>query len=112
MTDRPYRPLKSHWLHILLALAERDLHGSGIVRAVLDQTHGALKLWPVTLYGSLEEMAQAGLIRELAGDDHPDGASARRRYYSVLPAGRARLRAEAERLASLADLALRRSASG
>jgi DNA-binding PadR family transcriptional regulator len=101
-------PLKPHWLHILLALAERDLHGSQIVREVLEQTDGAVRIWPVTLYGSLEEMAEEGLIRELAGEEHPEGASERRRYYSIEPRGRRVLRREAERLASLAELALER----
>jgi DNA-binding PadR family transcriptional regulator len=55
-------PLKPAWLHILIALGERDMHGSGIVRAVLEQTGGTLRLWPATLYGALDELAQDGLI--------------------------------------------------
>lgn len=112
MAGRRSGAMKRHWLHILVALAERDLHGSGIVRSVLDQTDGALRIWPVTLYGSLEEMVQEGLIRELRGSDHPDGVSERRRYYSIEPRGLEALRREGERLASLADLVLNRAQSG
>lgn len=101
-------PLKPNWFHILTALAERDLHGSGIVRDVLDQTGGEVRLWPATLYGSLEEMADQGLIQELTGDEHPDGASERRRYYRITPEGRSALRRHAARLASLAGTALER----
>lgn len=111
MPARAKTPLKPHWLHILVALAERDRHGSGIVRAVLDQTEGSLRLWPVTLYGTLEDMVEAGLIRELTGADHPVGASERRRYYAIEPYGREVLRSEANRLAALAKLALKRVGS-
>jgi DNA-binding PadR family transcriptional regulator len=112
MNTPPTDPLKPHWFHILVALAERELHGSGIVRSVLDQTDGVLRIWPVTLYGSLEEMVECGLIRELVGDDHPDGASGRRRYYSIERRGREVLKREGERLGALADLAMRRAEGG
>ena len=101
-------PLKPHRFHILMALADRDLHGSGIVRDVLDQTGGELRLWPATLYGALDELAGEDLIRELAGDERPRGVSDRRRYYRITARGRASLRKEAARLASLADAALER----
>ena len=104
-------PLRSSWLHILIALAARDLHGSGIVRDVLDQTGGSLRLWPATLYSSLEAMVDDGLIRELTGAEHPDGISERRRYYRILPEGRRALRREASRLAALAETALERAGS-
>jgi DNA-binding PadR family transcriptional regulator len=110
-TDRAV-PLKPHWLHILVALGERDLHGSGIVRSVLDQTDGSLRLWPVTLYSSLEGMAEEGLIRELRGEDHPEGVTERRRYYTIEARGRAILRSEGLRLAALAELALKRAEEG
>lgn len=106
MRQRSRRPLKPHWLHILIALSEQDLHGSGIARSVLEQTDGDLRLWPATLYGALEELCGEGLIRELTGDEHPDDASAKRRYYSIEPPGREALMAEGERLSSLARLAL------
>jgi len=99
-------PLKPHWLHILIALSEQDLHGSGIARSVLEQTNGDLRLWPATLYGALEQLSDQGLIRELTGDEHPEGVSAKRRYYSIEPRGREALRAEGERLSFLARLAL------
>lgn len=108
MSDESPTPLKRHWFHILTALAEGDLHGSGIVRTVLEQTDGELRLWPATLYGSLDEMDTEGLIEELTGADHPEGASERRRYYRITRRGRSVLREEARRLASLAGTALER----
>ncbi|MGE5832842.1 MAG: PadR family transcriptional regulator [Acidobacteriota bacterium] len=100
----PPTSLKPHWFQILLALAGEDRHGSGIMRAVLDQTSGALKLWPVMLYNSLEQMTEAGLIQEIGGSDRPT-ESERRRYYRMTRAGRRALADEAERMASLAKAA-------
>ena len=97
-------PLKAHWFQILLALAGEDRHGSGIMRAVLDQTGGAVRLWPVMLYNSLEQMTEAGLIHEIGGNDRPS-ESEKRRYYRITRAGRRALADEAERMANLAKAA-------
>ncbi len=100
--------LRTNWVHILVSLADRDLHGSAVARDVIDQTAGALRLWPATLYRTLDDMVELGLILELTGPDHPDGASGRRRYYRATPGGRAALAAEADRLAALVGTARRR----
>ena len=100
--------MKANWFHILTALAEQDLHGLGIVRNVLDQTTGRLHLWPATLYSTLEALAEAGMIREVDGDELPAGVSAQRRYYRLTDEGREALRGEAHRLAGLASVALER----
>lgn len=112
MSTERGEPLKPSWLHILLALAERDLHGSGIARSVLDQSGGSLRLWPATLYGALDELVEAGLIEELSGAAHPEGESERRRYYRILPRGRQALHEEGTRLASLAALTMQRARGG
>jgi DNA-binding PadR family transcriptional regulator len=100
--------LRTNWVHILVSLADRDLHGSAIARDVMEQTDGALRLCPATLYRTLDDMVEAGLILELTGAEHPDGERGRRRYYQVTPSGRAELAAEAERLSALAGTARRR----
>ena len=103
--------LKAPTFHILLALSGADKHGSAIVQDVLDQSDGAVRLWPVTLYGSLDELRAAGLIRELDEDgERPPGASRRRRIYRITETGRESLRVEADRLAGLAELARARIA--
>jgi DNA-binding PadR family transcriptional regulator len=104
----PADPLTPHRFHILAALADRDLHGSGIVRDVLAQTDDGLRLWPVTLYKHLDEMASEGWIRELTGEERPEGVSERSRYYRITATGRRILEAEAERLTSIASQARRR----
>jgi DNA-binding PadR family transcriptional regulator len=97
--------LKPHWFHILIALADRDLHGSAIVRAVLESTGGEVRLWPVKLYASLSQMVDAGLIEERTNIQVRSGESSRLRYYRLTRAGRAAASAEAERLAKLASTA-------
>ena len=97
-----------HRFHILVALAGRDLHGSGIVRDVLAQTDGSLRLWPATLYGTLDELRDEGLIQELGDAERPEGSSQKRRYYRITRHGRAALEAEAARLASFVGTARRR----
>jgi len=104
----PTGTLRPNWFHVLVALARGDRHGSAIARDVLEQTEGGLRLWPATLYRTLDGMAEQGLIAELVGEDHPEGVSARRRYYRITPQGRAQLAAAVERLSGLAGLARRR----
>ena len=51
--------LKPHWFHILLSLADRDLHGTAIMEEVLERTESHMRLWPGKLYGALKELADA-----------------------------------------------------
>lgn len=90
--------------HILLATATRPMHGYAIRQEVEERTDGAVRLWPATLYGTLSELTRRGLIEEAESPGGPDD-DPRRRYYALTAAGRAALRAEAERLERLARLA-------
>jgi DNA-binding PadR family transcriptional regulator len=106
-------PLKTQWFHILLALSKEAQHGSGIVRSVLQQTDGKLRLWPATLYGSLEDLAGLGWIEELtAHDERPEGESEKKRFYRIKSLGVRVLAAEADRLQALARTAFDRVGSG
>jgi hypothetical protein len=49
-----YLPLKPHWFHVLLSLADQEQHGYGIMQEVLDRTSGKVRLWPATLYGTIK----------------------------------------------------------
>lgn len=104
--------LKPHWFHILLALADDDRHGAEIVRVVLRQTDGRLRLWPVMLYSSLDRLAEDGLVRELIDpDERPPGASAKRRYFRITKEGKSQLAEEAEQLVELGRMARRKLAT-
>jgi DNA-binding PadR family transcriptional regulator len=101
-----FLPLTPVVLHILLALAREDLHGYAVSRDVEEQTAGAIRMGPGTLYGSLQRLLDAELIREVAVPAGAGGAHAeRRRYYGITALGRSALRADAERLAGAVRLA-------
>ena len=97
-------PLKLQWFHILLSLADGDLHGYAIQRAVLDRTDGEMRLWPAMLYRSLATLTEEGLLdmTERPADDAPDE---RRQYYSLTDEGRERLATEAELMSSWVNAA-------
>lgn len=103
--------MRRHWFFILLSLADRDRHGSGIVRDVLDLTGGELRLWPVTLYGSLDELRESSWIRELASGPDEEENRGHRRWFRITPQGRRALAAEIERMNALVTVAQRRLAS-
>ena len=78
--------LKPHFFYILLALADGDRHGLAIARDVQALSDGAVRLWPATLYGSLDELRSRKWIEELA--EHPETESERKRYYRITRTGR------------------------
>jgi DNA-binding PadR family transcriptional regulator len=98
-------PIKTHWYHILLSLAGGARHGLAIARDVRQSSNGGLRLWPATLYGSLEELTDLGWIEEIDDPGRRPDASERKRYYGITRAGRSALDHETQRLADLVRLA-------
>lgn len=94
-------PLKTQWFHIMLSLAAGDQHGYGIMQDVLDRSHGKVRLWPATLYGSLKRLIEADLIEESEERPAPELDDARRRYYRLTALGKRVLDAECHRLQEL-----------
>lgn len=98
-----FLPLKPVWFHILLTLSEDAAHGYAIRQAVEARTNGRIRLWPTTLYGSIGEIEDAGLIEECqpskARDELP------RRSYRLTALGHQVLVAETERLEGLVRMA-------
>ena len=92
-------PLTPSVFHILLALADGPLHGYGIMQAVEETAGAQPAMGPGTIYGSLQRMEEAGLVKEL-----PARTAERRRLFTLLPAGRRALAQEADRLTRLAAL--------
>ena len=89
--------------HILLTLAREDLHGLGIAESIEEATDGAVRHGPGTLYRSLKELARDGLVRDVPPPS-PD-QDPRRRHYTITPAGRLAVEAEARRLARVVEMA-------
>lgn len=98
-------PLPLATFHILLALADEDRHGYGIILEVASRTGGELRLSAGTLYRSIQRMLEGGLIVEVRERPAPELDDERRRYYRITSFGTAVARAEARRLAELVKLA-------
>jgi DNA-binding PadR family transcriptional regulator len=101
--DLSAAPLRPAVFHILLALAAGDRHGLGIAEEIERTSGGSLELGPGTLYRSLAEMVDAGLIRSVKGPAAE--ADPRRKHYRITPAGRTAVAAEARRLQVLVGAA-------
>lgn len=88
--------------HILLTLADGSKHGYGIMQEIRERTEGALELGPGTLYRSIKQLLQRGLISEI---ETPASGTAklgeRRKPYGLTGTGKIRLREEANRLKAL-----------
>jgi DNA-binding PadR family transcriptional regulator len=102
--------LKPQFFYILLALADGERHGLAVARDVQALSDNAVKLWPATLYGSLDELRTRKWIEELA--EHPHEESERKRYYRLTRTGRAVLTDEVDRLTRLARIARARTRTG
>jgi DNA-binding PadR family transcriptional regulator len=96
-----FLPLKPNWFHVLLSLVNEEQHGYGIMQEVLSRTNGKIRLWPATLYGTLERLLDVDLIAEVNRRPSADGDDTRRRYYRLTPLGHRVLAAECARLEDL-----------
>jgi DNA-binding PadR family transcriptional regulator len=105
MPKQKLHPLPSTAFQILLSLVDEDLHGYGIMRRVVHQTGGRMRLGPGTLYGSIQTLLEAKLIQDIGGREDEKLGPERRRYYRLTAAGRKLAREEANRLAGLLRVA-------
>jgi DNA-binding PadR family transcriptional regulator len=92
----PERPLAPAVFQILLALADQPLHGYGIMLDIAERSAGKVKMSPGTLYGSIKQMLEDGLIEETDTSDDE-----RRRYYRLTRDGRDTARQEMARMSAL-----------
>jgi DNA-binding PadR family transcriptional regulator len=104
--------MKPHWFFILLSVSVAPRYGTAIQDDVRELSAGGVRLWPATLYGSLEELVEHGWLQEIAEDERPDGISGRERFYRITRAGRRAVEREAARLESLASVARMRLSLG
>ncbi len=100
--------LPPHWFQILLALADHDLHGLGIMNEVLERTNGRMRLWPGMLYRNLGRLAAEGLVIEVDAPPNAESGGGRPRFYRITPYGRRACALEARRLAGFVETARRK----
>jgi DNA-binding PadR family transcriptional regulator len=100
-----FLPLTPAIHHILLALADGERHGYGIMLEVARLTGGTTKMGPGTLYGTIKRLLQAALIEEAEQRPDPQLDDERRRYYRITRLGSAVLQAETSRMSLLLNAA-------
>src|SRR5436190_11714146 len=96
-----FLPLRPSVFHILLALADGDLHGYGIMQEVAEHTGGQIRLGPGTLYGAIKRLLNNGLIVEADERPDPELDDERRRYYRLTDFGRQVLKSEVQRISRM-----------
>jgi DNA-binding PadR family transcriptional regulator len=99
------KPLTPAIVHILLALADEDRHGYGIMQEVARLTDGAVRMGPGTLYGTIKRLLAAKFIEEADERPDPDLDDERRRYYKLTVLGHRALKSETARVALLVSAA-------
>ena len=98
-------PLKPAVFHVLLSLAQGDLHGYGIMQGVREASSGHVDLKTGPFYRHLKKLLDGGLVREV---ERPDDIDPRRgAHYGLTALGSQVLRAEGERLSELLGLTRR-----
>jgi len=99
--------MKKPFLYILVSLAAADQYGSAIAEDIRSLSAGKTRLWPATLYGSLEKLTLEGWIRELDQSEHPESGAGRgrERFYQITSEGRRALGTEVASMERLVHLA-------
>lgn len=98
---RRFLPLKPVDLQLLLALAERELHGYALVQAIAERTDGLVTLEPGNLYRVIKRLLDDGLVAEAPRRPAADLGDERRRYYAITALGSRVLALELRRLGAL-----------
>jgi DNA-binding PadR family transcriptional regulator len=94
-------PLTAVALNVLLALADGEGHGYGIMLEVRERSGGRVRLGPGTLYGVIKRLKEGGVIEESEKRADSEADDERRRYYRLTGFGSEVLAAEVERLEGL-----------
>ena len=77
--------IRGHTDAVILSRLQRgDSYGYEINKVIGNLSHGRFELKEATLYTAFRRLEEQGLITSYWGDS---GAGARRRYYSITPAG-------------------------
>ena len=100
LDPRTFLPLPDLALHVLIALAEGDLHGWGIIKRIGELTEGRTRPSSGSLYLSIARLEERQLVTDAPTRPH-DSEDSRRRYYTLTPLGRRVLEAETARLSGL-----------
>lgn len=98
-------PLTPPVFQVLLALADGEMHGYGIIKEVERRTEGSVRMSAGTLYGIVHRLSKDKLIAESGSRPDPSLDDDRRRYYRLTQFGRMVATEEARRLEQLVNMA-------
>lgn len=98
-------PLTPLSFQILLALADGERHGYGIMKEIELRTKGRMAPATGPLYLAAQRLLDSGLIAESEKRPAPELDDRRRKYYRLTDYGRLVAAAEAERMAHLVGVA-------
>jgi DNA-binding PadR family transcriptional regulator len=98
-----FLPLPSSSFHVLLVLAEAELHGYAIMREVERISDGAVRMGAGTLYGTIKRLLELGMVEESGERPDPDLDDERRRYYRITGLGERVVTAEVRRLRTMIE---------
>ena len=100
-TPQSALPLKPADFHILMVLMRGELHGYGIMQAVMEESNGRVELEVGSLYRLIGRLIDEGLVAEARTRRRDD----RRRYFRITPFGKDVARLEAQRLVDVLGVA-------
>lgn len=100
---RSFLPLPNLPLHVLLVLAEGEMHGWAIIKRIEELTEGGRSPSSGSLYLAMARLEGQGLIADAPSP--PEATDERRRHYRLTPNGRRVLALEMDRLSGLVERA-------
>lgn len=93
-------PLTPAVFYILLSLKSSPSHGYAIMKKILEDSEGKIKIGPGTLYVTIDKLLKLGLIQEYKKIIKPqNNKEALRKYYCLTGLGEKALSAELARFA-------------
>jgi DNA-binding PadR family transcriptional regulator len=94
--------------HLLLALADRPLHGYAIAERVAAESSGTLQPRAGSLYRVIARLVALGLVAESEAEQEVTHPGLARRYYTLTARGRRALADDTQRLKRTAAVAEKR----
>ncbi|MGH7503195.1 MAG: PadR family transcriptional regulator [Longimicrobiales bacterium] len=91
---------------VLLALADGDRHGYGIIKEIEARSGEGAAPSTGALYLALQRMERSGFVEESPSRPAPAEDDGRRRYYRLTEEGRRTAEGETRRLAALVGVAV------
>ena len=101
-------PLTPLTFQILLALADQERHGYGVIKEIERQSGGTMAPATGALYLAAQRLLESSYIEESEDRPDPELDDRRRKYYRLTQFGRSVAAAETKRMVDLAGIAFQK----